>query len=103
MAYETEACAPANVLDHADSVFNSAIGLSQQVRAIVDHLCGIIPEPVGKQAESAHGSAFSHLRNRANDALASIQEAQAALRRLEGEVGYRDPMPHQGSSARFAS
>lgn len=102
MAFETEACAPTNVLDHADSAFNSAIVLSQQVRAIVDHLCGTIPEPIDKKADSAHGSAFSHLRHRASDALSAIEAAREALRRLESEIGYREPILQQGNGVRFA-
>jgi hypothetical protein len=100
MAYEEATCAPANVLDHADTVFNSAIALSQQVKEIVDHLCGAIPEPIGKQTEPSQASAFAHLRSKAADTLNYIQDAKKALHRLESEVGYREPAAKQGGIPR---
>lgn len=104
MNYEPQACAPANVLEHADSVFNSAILLSQQVRAIVDHLCGAVQESVGSKQDPSYASAFGHLRNRAGDALVCIAEAREALPRLEDDVGYHGASIAKGdlSQARFA-
>ncbi|MBM7049712.1 hypothetical protein JTP94_31710 [Rhizobium lusitanum] len=104
MAYDEDKCAPANVLEHAESVFIRSIQLSQQVRALVDHLCGCVPEAVGKPQDPSYANAFGQLRNRADDALSAIQGAREALHRLEAEVGFyqTEASEPKVSKARFA-
>jgi len=104
MSYDDDKCAQRNVLEHVDDVFARAILLSQQVREIVDHLCGPRPEPIDKRGDKLGPSAFGHLRDRADDALSSMQAAKEALHRLESDVGFHDAEVSEpkASKARFA-
>lgn len=67
----------------ANSTLEDAIGLSSRVQDIVGRLIGFVPEAESKNASPVNDGILLYLRDYAESARSRIQQAHAALDRLE--------------------